>query len=44
MNKDEIVSYDLSLSHNLEQVKRMIEKAFEKFSVANVLVLHSEQG
>ena len=31
MNTNEIISYDLSMSPNLEQIRRMLEKAFEKF-------------
>ena len=31
MNTNEIISYDLSMSPNLEQIKRMLNKAFEKF-------------
>ena len=31
MNTNEIISYDLSLSPNLEQIQRMLGRAFEKF-------------
>ena len=31
MNTNEIISYDLSLHPNLDQIKRMLEKAFNKF-------------
>ena len=31
MNTNEIISYDLSLSPNMEQIHRMLNKAFEKF-------------
>ena len=31
MNTNEIISYDLSMSPNLEQIERMLNKAFEKF-------------
>lgn len=31
MNTNEIISYDLSMSPNLEQIKRMLNKAFENF-------------
>lgn len=32
MNTNEIISYDLSMSPNLEQIQRMLEKAFDKFT------------
>ncbi len=44
MNTNEIISYDLSLSPNLEQITRMLDKAFEKFPKVKGLVLHSDQG
>ncbi len=44
MNTNEIISYDLSTSPNLEQVKRMLERAFDKFHNLNGLVFHSDQG
>ena len=44
MNTNEIISYDLSLSPNLEQIQRMLNKAFEKFPTLNGLILHSDQG
>lgn len=44
MNTNEIISYDLSLSPNLEQVKRMLDAAFEKFDDVTGVVLHSDQG
>lgn len=44
MHTNEIISYDLSLSPNLEQIKRMLDKAFEKFQNFNGLILHSDQG
>ncbi|MFR2910516.1 MAG: DDE-type integrase/transposase/recombinase [Clostridia bacterium] len=39
-----MISYDLSLSPNLEQVKRMLDRAFERFPIVNGLVFHSDQG
>ena len=36
--------YDLSLSPNLEQVKRMLDKAFGSFHDLRGLILHSDQG
>ena len=44
MNTNEIISYDLSQSPNLEQITRMLDKAFEKFPVVEGLVFHSDQG
>lgn len=44
MNTNEIISYDLSMSPNLEQIHRMLDKAFEKFPSVEGLVFHSDQG
>ncbi len=44
MNTNEIVSYDLSLSPNMEQIQRMLDRAFEKFPSVNGLIFHSDQG
>ena len=44
MNTNEIISYDLSMSPNLEQIKRMLDKAFEKFPSVEGLIFHSDQG
>jgi putative transposase len=44
MNSNEIISYDLALSPNLEQVNRMLEKAFHKFPDLKGLIFHSDQG
>lgn len=44
MNTNEIISYDLSLSPNMEQIQRMLNKAFEKFPAVNGLIFHSDQG
>ena len=44
MSTNEIISYDLSLSPNLEQIQRMLNRAFKKFPDVNGLVLHSDQG
>ena len=44
MYSNEIISYDLSLSPNLEQIKRMLNKAFNKFPDVKGLILHSDQG
>ena len=40
MNTNEIISYDLALSPNLKQIKRMLDKAFDKFSSVNGLIFH----
>ena len=44
MNTNEIVSYDLSLKPNLEQIRRMLNNAFEKFPSISGLIFHSDQG
>ena len=44
MHTNEIISYDLALSPNLEQIKRMLNRAFEKFPSLSGLVMHSDQG
>ena len=44
MNTNEIISYDLSTSPNLEQIKRMLDKAFKKFHDLTRLIFHSDQG
>ena len=44
MNTNEIISYDLSLNPNLEQIKQMLDMAFKKFSSVEGLILHSDQG
>ena len=44
MYSNEIISYDLSLHPNLEQINRMLNSAFEKFPSTEGLILHSDQG
>ena len=44
MHTNEIISYDLSRSPNLEQTRRMLEAAFGKFNSCKGLILHSDQG
>ena len=44
MNTNEIISYNLSLSPNLEQVRDMLAKAFQRFPSVQGLILHSDQG
>ncbi len=44
MYTNEIISYDLSLHPTLEQVSRMLNRAFEKFPCVEGLIMHSDQG
>ena len=44
MHTNEIISYDLSQRPNLEQTKRMLDSAFEKFPSVDGLIFHSDQG
>ena len=44
MNTNEIISYNLSLSPNMEQIKDMLRKAFERFPSVQGLIMHSDQG
>lgn len=44
MFNGEIISHNISLSPNLEQVYDMLDKAFEKFDNLDGLILHSDQG
>lgn len=44
MNTNEIISYDLALHPNLEQIHRMLDKAFDKFPRVDGLIFHSDQG
>ena len=44
MGMGDVVSWDLSLSPNLEQIKRMLDKAFSKHSNVRGLILHSDMG
>ncbi|WP_283278874.1 IS3 family transposase [Streptococcus dysgalactiae] len=44
MNTNEIISYDLSMSPNLEQISRMLDRAFNKFPSVEGLIFHSDQG
>ena len=41
MNTNEIVSYNLSLSPNMEQIKDMLDKAFQRFPSVKGLIMHS---
>ena len=44
MCTNEIISYDLSLSPNLEQIRNMLDNAFKKFPSIEGLIFHSDQG
>jgi len=44
MYSNEIISYDLSLHPTLDQVTRMLKKAFKKFPNTQGLIFHSDQG
>ena len=44
MNSNEIIAYNLSLSPNMEQIKDMLRKAFERFPSVEGLIMHSDQG
>ena len=44
MNTNEIISYDLSLSPNMEQISHMLTKAFNRFPQVEGLIFHSDQG
>ena len=44
MNTNEIISYDLSLSPNMEQIHRMLGNALKKFPSVEGLIFHSDQG
>lgn len=44
MNTNEIISYDLSTSPNLQQISKMLNKAFDKFPSVRGLIFHSDQG
>lgn len=44
MNTNEIISYNLSTSPNMEQIKDMLNKAFERFPSVQGLIMHSDQG
>lgn len=41
---NEIISYDLSLHPNLKQITNMLTQAYEKFSILEGLIFHSDQG
>ena len=44
MYSNEIISYDLSLHPNLNQIHRMLQEALDKFPTVKGLIFHSDQG
>ncbi len=44
MHTNEIISYDLSLHPNMNQIERMLSRAFRKHSHLEGLIFHSDQG
>lgn len=44
MNTNEIISYSLSQSPNLEQIQDMLNTAFKRFPSTKGLIMHSDQG
>jgi len=44
MYTNEVISYDLSQHPSLDQVQRMLDKAFQRFTDLNGLIFHSDQG
>ena len=42
MNTNEVISYDLSQSPNMEQIRRMMDNAFDKFPNVSGLIFHSD--
>lgn len=44
MHTNEIISYDLAESPKLEQIRRMLERAFTVFPKVKGLIFHSDQG
>ena len=44
MHTNEILSYNLSLSPNLDQISDMLNKAFSRFPSVEGMILHSDQG
>ena len=44
MNTNEVISYDLVLSPNLEQISRMLDRAFKKYPNLSGGIFHSDQG
>ena len=44
MHTNEVISYDLAQSPNMEQIRRMLEKGLGRFTSLKGLIFHSDQG
>ena len=44
MYNDEIVSYDISVKPNYQQIENMLNQAFDKYEGLEGLIMHSDQG
>ena len=44
MFTNEIISYDLSIHPNFDQITNMLDRAYEKFPLLDGLIFHSDQG
>ena len=44
MHTNEVISYDLSQTPNMEQISNMLEKAFNKVKNTEGIIFHSDQG
>lgn len=44
MGMGDIVSWDLAISPNLDQINRMLDKAFNKYPNLSGLIMHSDMG
>ena len=44
MHTNEVISYDLSQSPNMEQIRRMLKKGLGRFPSLKGLIFHSDQG
>ncbi len=44
MHTNEVISYDLSQSPNMEQIRRMLDKGLGRFASLKGLIFHSDQG
>ena len=44
MNTNEVISHDLALRPNLEQISHMLDRVFKKYPNLSELIFHSDQG
>lgn len=44
MNTNEVISYDLALRPNLDQIFRMLDRAFKKYLNLSGVIFHYDQG